>query len=979
MKRLTQFTKSKTDKRNYQYLVLPNKLRCLLISDPQTEHSAASIDVRCGSLHDPKEIPGLAHFCEHMLFLGTHKFPNENDYGNYIKSHGGEKNAFTSALDTNYYFSIGNKAFEGALDRFSEFFKSPLFNASSVNREINAVDSEHKKNLQNDSRRLDQILMNHTNPNSKLNRFTTGNTETLRKNDIREKLLQFHNENYSSNLMTLTLLGNHSMEMMEKYALQYFSEIPNKNLPRMIFNDPAAYDSSNLRKMYKVVPISSRHMLKLKWLFPDTRQYYKSKPGNYISFLIGHEGPNSLLSYLLDEELALSLSCGVEEEEANTAFLETTIELTEKGLNNYERVISIVSAYINMIQRKGVQKYIFDENATMSSVRFMYKSQIDPIDSVSDLSYTMHHYDGNDSKILDLLCGPYIVSEYRPDLISDLLNLLVPENMLVILSSKKFESSKNLQTEKWYGTKYLCENIDPKLFDAIKNSTVQNIGKSINNKNLEMPPENTLIPKNFEILPNLTNLEQPRILYSNQQSTKWYKQDHKFKVPKAYGFCQIDTNDKNMPFSYESGQAWKYKIALFFERIREFMYMAGNAGIECDLSHSGAMIDMNFYGFNDSLLKIVEQFLQKFDQFNPKDEQKLFELKHAQFLRALKSSLYHSPYSIAANNWKVGISAFGKNQFEIMDLMQKFNFNEFILNTAKSQHGKLFENNRFTWFLSGNLSENDAVKISEKAEKIIGGNSMPENMIVRNRTIEIPVNTEYVYTKKLPNENEQNSCIISYFQSEPYLDTELNKWALNSLVFEVIKEPCFDFLRTKMQLGYIVDSSSYIIRRILGGRFLIQSNKLPPEALYERINIFLNEMRGRILKMTDSEFKKYVESVCIPLRQKPISLVEESVQFWNEIANKQCMFDRDEQKIAVLNKITKSQFIEYFEDLFFNKVKRYDYCLVCKAHWEENEKLKRTNIQKSMRKRIEIENEIQMREMNKLYPDIYLLNSKKNK
>lgn len=48
------------------------------VSDPDTDKSSAAVNVNVGSLADPDEFPGLAHFCEHMLFLGTEKFPLEN-------------------------------------------------------------------------------------------------------------------------------------------------------------------------------------------------------------------------------------------------------------------------------------------------------------------------------------------------------------------------------------------------------------------------------------------------------------------------------------------------------------------------------------------------------------------------------------------------------------------------------------------------------------------------------------------------------------------------------------------------------------------------------------------------------------------------------------------------------------------------------------------------------------------------------------
>lgn len=88
--------KSPNDARLYKYLQLPNKLEAIIISDPEADKSAASLDVRVGSALEPKTRHGLAHFCEHMLFMGTEKYPIENEYSEYLKNNGGHANAYTA-------------------------------------------------------------------------------------------------------------------------------------------------------------------------------------------------------------------------------------------------------------------------------------------------------------------------------------------------------------------------------------------------------------------------------------------------------------------------------------------------------------------------------------------------------------------------------------------------------------------------------------------------------------------------------------------------------------------------------------------------------------------------------------------------------------------------------------------------------------------------------------------------------------------
>ena len=148
---------SELDRRSFRGLQLSNGLRVLLCSDPEANKAAASMNVAVGSMANPEEWPGLAHFCEHMLFLGTKRFPDEGEFERYISSNGGSNNAFTGAEDTNYYFDCGGDALPGALERFSGFFSEPLFTSSGTLREVQAIDSEHSKNIQSDFWRSDAV------------------------------------------------------------------------------------------------------------------------------------------------------------------------------------------------------------------------------------------------------------------------------------------------------------------------------------------------------------------------------------------------------------------------------------------------------------------------------------------------------------------------------------------------------------------------------------------------------------------------------------------------------------------------------------------------------------------------------------------------------------------------------------------------------------------------------------------------------
>jgi insulysin len=125
---------------------------------------------------------------------------------------------------------------EPALDRFSQFFIAPLFLADCTDRELRAVDSEHKKNLQSDTWRLFQLDKSLSNPKYPYNSFGTGNLVSLKEEptakglDVREAFMNFHETYYSSNLMKLVILGREPLDELEAWVVQKFSAIKNKNL-----------------------------------------------------------------------------------------------------------------------------------------------------------------------------------------------------------------------------------------------------------------------------------------------------------------------------------------------------------------------------------------------------------------------------------------------------------------------------------------------------------------------------------------------------------------------------------------------------------------------------------------------------------------------------------------------------------------------------------------------------------------------------
>ena len=218
---------------------LSNGLEVLLVSDPSADQSAASIAVKAGSWDDPVAYPGMAHFCEHMLFMGTEKYPSENEFSALISNYGGTTNAFTAPNRTVYMFSSEQEGFLPILDRFAHFFIDPLFNPSGISREMHAVDQEFAKNIENDWWREYMIFKETGNPDHPNRMFSTGNSQTLAQIP-QSSLKQWHKRNYGANRMHLVLYSSIPLESLKEKVVEIFSAC-------LLYTSPSPRDRTRSR------------------------------------------------------------------------------------------------------------------------------------------------------------------------------------------------------------------------------------------------------------------------------------------------------------------------------------------------------------------------------------------------------------------------------------------------------------------------------------------------------------------------------------------------------------------------------------------------------------------------------------------------------------------------------------------------------------------------------------------------------------
>ena len=229
----------------------------MLVSDTKADQAAAALSVYRGSFHEPQDRPGLAHFLEHMLFIGTGKYPEVDSFQQYITANGGSSNAYTAQDHTNYFFGIQNSAFNEGLDRFGHFFIDPLLSPEYVEREKNAVHSEYQMQIKDDGWRGYMVSKLALNPEHPGSRFTIGSLETL-KGDVKADLMDFFAEHYSADQMGLVVLANQSLDELEALVTPLFNQIPNNNIGP---NYPTTQAFTDLQLPAVLdLPVAKRHV-----------------------------------------------------------------------------------------------------------------------------------------------------------------------------------------------------------------------------------------------------------------------------------------------------------------------------------------------------------------------------------------------------------------------------------------------------------------------------------------------------------------------------------------------------------------------------------------------------------------------------------------------------------------------------------------------------------------------------------------------
>lgn len=871
--------KSPNDDNAYRYLTLDNQLRVLLVSAPESDKAAASMNVTVGSGDDPAQREGMAHFLEHMLFLGTEKYPDPGEYQQFIKSHGGSHNAFTSFRNTNYFFDIQSEHLDAALDRFAEQFAAPLFTAELVDRERNAVHSEFSAMQKEDGRRFYSVKKAISNPDHPFHQFAVGNLSTLENTEdrpLRPDLLGFWKSRYSSNLMTLAVYGPQPLDELEAMVEDRFSQIENRQLQPKIFDEPLLKPDT-LPARVQAKALKDIRSLSLSFPIPSQQQNYRNKPVSYITNLLGHEGPGSLFDRLKQAGLVESLSAGSGMDTGTEETVEISMSLTPEGLKNQDRILDLTFAWIDKVREKGINERRFEEMKKLASIDFRFREKQAPISSVTHLSMQMPHVAAE-----DVLRAPWMMENYVPDQYRDILSRLTRDNVLVSIQDPQPELESPQKTT-WYDTEFALEPLEP---DAINADQVAGMA---------LPLENPFVPNDLAMIAGPT-MAKPVSLGAIDGLDIWYARDIRFDTPKANVYLSLRTPATQA--SARSDVLSKLLIDTIQTNINAWAYPAQLAGLDYSIYPHLRGITIRVGGYSDKLHTLMMRILTQVadptlteQRFNIARERMIDGLLNKARNRPVQQTSEFIQTALIEGSWSTEDQLAAARNVSFDELRS---FAEAFLaqvDPVMLTHGNMTQASALNFARLVNAS---VLRQSEQAE------------VPRSQVRELP-QSETLASIEV---DHPDTGYTLYAQGD---NTGFPERATFRLLAQIVSSPFYEEIRTNRQLGYIVYAMPYEILETPALGFVVQSPGASTSEIDTAVKEFSETFINTLADMSPADLTREKQAVISKLLEKDRQLGEISRRYWQEIDREETGFNSREQLAEAIRKVSRADLMDAFQ------------------------------------------------------------------
>jgi len=833
--------------RSQRKLLLANGMKVLIYSDTALPMSAAGLANRDGSWQNPKDALGLAHFNEHMVFMGTKKYPKPSAFDSFLEENGAQaSNAATTSQITQYAFSVGHDSFSEALDMFTDMFVSPLFTDKGLKKEINAVNQEYEMHKDDDMWRQMFVQKATANPKHPYHQFSIGTLKSLGKVD-HKKIKSFYEKRYSSNLMSACVYTKLPLDKAEELVVEKFGRIPNRKLTTPEVNEPILNPAMKRKAVWQKSK-TTQYSVMLQWELPKhLSQVIKSnsmqRPDRIVSYVLNHLGENSLFTKLQKEGLAHSVGAAQGDKGFTASLFNIQVSLTPKGFKEWPHVVDLVFQAITKLKKHGVPKSVFDTLRSTDLTGWKWQWRTDDV-----FNSAMTHAANVANEHTDFASYPYvdsILEEWNPTQVSSLLEVLHPKDMVLYGLAPEYPEGLDKvkeETESHYHTQWKTQDIP---FYAAKWANAKEA------KFLEIPGKNPYLAKELKATSDLMEtppvypvMPHPTQLIQSDHESVHHWQDTVFGDPYVTGTITMKT-DKAIEKKGGVGMIVASILMsaclnhAIIPKMNEFseagyIYSVGLAdGTNLALTFKGTNPNVKHY---TALVKQLAGYLKELQQgklSNFVDEQ-TFQMLKTSTVHTLENALKSSPSSTVFMELGHMIKQLSYPVTEQIKAAKALTFEQVAAVAPQLFHRTFFEG-----FFAGQITPDDAKAAWKPAMDLLftgtGSKALPKSQIQRATMRKLPQQPMY---KHKQGSQAGNAAVLMIDAGG--LDCK-GREAL-AILYSAIPNQFYAELRSKQQTGYLVQASSQVMvshHNVIN--FVVQSSKYKPGDLLHRYGKFLDD------------------------------------------------------------------------------------------------------------------------------------------
>ena len=874
--------KSSKDVRQYQAIKLENGMTVLLVSDKQAVKSLSAIALPVGTLESPDSQLGLAHYLEHMILMGSKKYPQPENLTEFLKKHGGDHNAGTASNRTAFYLEVENNALLPAVDRLADAIAEPLLDPASADKERHAVNAELTMARTNDGLRMAQVRAETMNPAHPGSRFAGGNLETLRDkpgSNLHQELVAFYHRYYSANLMVAVIYGNQSLPQLADIAARTYGRVANHHarVPP-ITAPPVTGKQTGIVIHYQ--PVQPQKMLRMEFPIANNSQAFRSKSDTYISYLIGNRSPDTLADWLQKQGLADAIDAGSDPMvNGNGGIFSIAVSLSDKGYAQRDEVVGAIFSYLKTLREHGIQRQYFDEINNVLQQDFRYPVITRNMDYIEWLVDSMLRV-----PVQHVLDAPYLADRYDPRAIAARLDSLKPENARIWFISPNEPHDKIAY---FVNAPYRVDVLTPEHL-AVWRQKQQEIA-------LSLPKLNPYIASDFSLIKRGNVPEHPVTLVDQPGLKLLY-------MPSRY-FGDEPRADMTLNFR---------QTGLMTSARDQVLYAMNDyiAGLDlAELSNQAYVGGINFStyeddgltvkasGYTQRLSQLVASLIDRYAAFTPTADQ-LAQAK-TWYREQLDGTDRGKPYAQAVIPAKVLSEWPYIERDERKALIDGLTLQDLI-----DYRRKLFKPAALEMLVVGNMTSQQADALAEQLKKQVGWTGTQWQ-----RTPRVEVKQRQLAVIQKPGTSTDSALSATYVPA----GYDLIQGMVNSYMLSQIVESWFyQQLRTQEQLGYAIFMTPVFVGDQGGIEFVLQSGTRQPAYLYDRFQAFFAQTEQRLRAMPPAEFEQYKQGAISQLQQQPQTLGEEVELYTDDLERDNLAFDTRDKVLAALRQLTLEQMADFY-------------------------------------------------------------------